>query len=222
MSLKKTLIIASLAAGAMFAAGFASSGRAVEPARVATVDTWALVQRMLNTEAYQPAREALGAEWTGKLESRQAQLEQLRNEIEQLAPTDAARQPLIQKFQGLFQEFERTGRDAQTAFEKLAADQAIEAFGKIRDEAVKLAKDKGYSHLLAGRMDSEVVSADNVGTVTQEILARPILLAPEADDLTETIRVALNLPVELPQDEDATGAAPAADPTAPAAAPAAP
>ncbi|MEO1513172.1 MAG: OmpH family outer membrane protein, partial [Planctomycetota bacterium] len=96
-------------------------------------------------------------------------------------------------------EFEATGL---RELDELAAAQARETYERIVRAGVRVAQDRGYTHLVISRGNAPISErADNLNAVTQEILARLILIAPEGDNLTAAVRVDLGLPPTRDEEE---------------------
>lgn len=197
--LAKKIGITVIIAGAIgVAAGWsASQTKQVEPARVATVDGWGLVQRMLNTDEYLPAREANAQGWAEQLDVLQEDLKGLQDQVAGLSQSDPQRPVLAQQFQAKYQEFQTRGAQARQGFDQFSAGQAAEAFESVKRVATRIAQEQGYTHLLSRKTDA-ITSTGSIATVTQEIMQRNVFMAPDADDITEAVRLAMDLPEHLP------------------------
>lgn len=230
----RAMIVVSAAVGLAFGVSAMLASRPVvaqaTPAptavRVASIDLLDVVERMVISERYAPAREALAKSWTDRINP-------LRTELETMQQQGMAMQQGTPEFQALVQQFgEKQGQlqqaqqQAQAEVSQFEAQQVAEAYALVSDAAARLGTRLGYSHVIASRATTRIRS-NNVAGVVQEILARPVVLTPAADDLTKGLLTELGLdqvklPSELPPVAPADAAAPAAgtDTGAPAPAPA--
>lgn len=180
----------------------ATTVQAAEEHRVATVDILLLLQRLMQTDEYLPQREAVSEEWSNRIQGAQANLDKLEAEIRLLSPNDPRSMALRQQYQQSAQQLQQLSQQGQQAFQSMTAEQASSGYTRIRDRARQMATEWGYSHLIASRTEVDFSGVTNLPGVTQEILARPVLLSPPGDDITEAIAEAMNLP-ELEDDEPA-------------------
>jgi Skp family chaperone for outer membrane proteins len=162
---------------------------------IATVDLLTLLEDMLQTEDFKPSRDAYREEWESRLDELQQRLQQIETELRMSSPQDPNVRALQQQYQQTGFEFQQVQREASMGFDQFNAEQAAEAYGTLHTAAVGLAEELGYSHLVVSREQGEITERGNLATVTQEILARPIVLSPDADDLTARLRERLSIPV---------------------------
>ena len=188
----------ALAAVALFASATVSGSRQDGNSAsngIATVDLLTLLEDMLQTEDFKPARDAYREEWETRLDALQTQLQQIETELRMSSPQDPGVRALQQQYQQTGFEFQQVQREAAMGFDQFNAEQAAEAYQTLHAEAKALADSMGYSHLMVSRQEGEITERGNLATVTQEILARPVVLAPDADDLTARLREKLSIPV---------------------------
>ncbi|MEM7623602.1 MAG: hypothetical protein AAF235_10430, partial [Planctomycetota bacterium] len=117
-----------------------------------------------------------------------------RGQIELLAPTDPQRQAMGMTFQQKLQQLQQTGLTAQEQFAVFVANQAADAYERVRETAEAMGRERGYGLLIASRDDAKIADRPNLPTVMQEILSRPVLISSDANDITEAVREALDLP----------------------------
>lgn len=191
-------------------------------AKLATCDVYALVEKLVDTEAYVPARKSEEARITALLEPGQNELQRLQAELQQINPQDAAAQAAAQQ---KYQAFETKRQAFNTQREQLAADytklvssQFIDAYTKIAAEARRVATQRGYTHVISQK--SGPMLATDPRRLVEDFLARPMTVVPEGSDLTEAVRVAMKLPELTVKPEAAPTTPPQAN--TPAAAPAMP
>lgn len=171
-----------------------ANGGGTSAHRVATIDLMGLTQALLTTDAYAPEREEFGQQYAGRIQDLQTDLESLRNEIQVMQPNDPQRQQLAQQFQQGYQQLQQVAQEAQNEFDSFAAQQAADAYAEVRAEATSIAEERGYSHVIASRPGNEIEQRQSLATVTQEMLARPVVLSPESANLTQAVRDSMDLP----------------------------
>lgn len=179
------------------------------PARIATVDALRVVQAVLDGDPYSTVRSEAETRLTGELTAMQTQLQNLQNEIQLLPPADPRGTQLRNQFNTGYAQLTQRSQTAQLEAAQLLGEQAAQAYEKVYTTARGLAERLGYSHLIVTRRDGAISSAGGLAAVTQEMLARSVILAPAGDDLTERLRVEMGLP-------EFVDAAPAVAPAEPA------
>lgn len=203
-STTRNLIVGSLglatAAGAVaWSAGRATADAVLAPApsSLAVVDTLTLVQQLLLTDDYAPAREEQAAQIQAQLGAMQEDLQVLQTELQSANPQDPTAQQKYQQFQQRLQAFQQAQQQQGAAFNAFSATQAVEVYGRIRDAVDAVAEREGYTHVIASRLDADIdLTNENatLATVTQEILARPLLGGVKVNDITAAVRSELGLP----------------------------
>lgn len=164
------------------------------PHRVATVDLLGLLEDALQTDEYKPERDEYRDAWEDRILDVQNRLEQIENELRMASPSDPNARMLQQRYQQTGFEFQQMQRQASMEFDRFSANQAAEAYADLHGAASALAHELGYSHVVATRRSGEIADRGNLATVTQEILARVMVVSPEADDLTARLREKLGIP----------------------------
>lgn len=195
------LCVACAMGATLFATG-AGTGRANE-SRIATVDVIQILQEMLRTPEYFDPREELRAHSEEELKNMQNGILRLRGELQLVTPEERATrgQQLFNEMQQKQQEYERAANQRLAEFQAYSGNQAAAAYEKIFRTAVSIAEKEGYTHVLATRAGAAMDEKESIATVTQGILARPVLMYPAADDLTARVREALGY--EVPTDRPA-------------------
>ncbi len=187
--------------------------------RIATVDTLAIVERMVLSDRYKPARDKLTEEKNAGLKVIRDSIANLEERAKGLAQDSPELQDLAQQYNQLTQSLQSEEQKAIAEQDVFNAQQIAEAYRLVTDAATKLGTERGYSHVVQTRGGEVSFRSRGVAGTIQEILARNVISSPTADDLTPALidqfGVA-NVDIEAP----AAGAAPAA-PAAPQTAPAA-
>ncbi|MBX3360821.1 MAG: OmpH family outer membrane protein [Phycisphaeraceae bacterium] len=174
--------------------------------RVATVDMFQLLESMIDSDRYKPARDARDAEIKSKYDALLAELKSLETKI-QLIPQGTPEFQATMS-QGQAKEMERqqfaqqVGRD-QDAF---VASQVKEAYALVHAAVNESAAQLGYTHVFTTRTSATNMKGDSLAPVMQEILARPLVRTSTTDDITDKVRARLGLP-EKPAATDDAGTA---------------
>lgn len=183
-----SLLVAALGLGAGVQFGrTAEAARnqvAPEPARVATVDALALVDLMLQSERYAPAREAKVKELNDQLLPLGREVTDLEGKLIMGKKDDPNRESLVTTWQGKKQQMQQLQQALGAELDKYNSKQAAEAYELILTTVDAMAKSGGYSHVLMTRKERTFMAENQAGTV-QQLLSRPLAVWPAADDLTD-------------------------------------
>ena len=181
------------------------------PAKVATLDIFTLIEAGMTQDQYTNPRDEVRADYETRLQDLSDRIERIRTEAQLLQPGDPQLGQLQQQFQQLQQEAQGVSVEAQQFMRVMTSEQAVEIYRTAAEVGKRLQVERGYTHLIITRdadRDFNIPQVgDSIQAVTQEILARPVIGFPEADDLTEAVRLELGIPdpaeIEL-EDLDAT------------------
>lgn len=180
--------------------------------RIATVDMLVLVERVVLLPKFADAMNAMTNERAKELQQivdSQAALETQAKDLDQNSDQFKA---LRDQYLALDSQFKTRQREVQAEIEKLTATQVQQAFTEVLAKVQEAAKQAGYSHVFTSRKADASFRATDFANTLQEVLARNVLLAPQSDDLTESMIDALGVRAIDPM------ATPATDASAPASA----
>lgn len=187
------------AVGATLLATGAGAGRANE-SRIATVDVIEILQEMLRTDSYEQPREQMRVQSEEELKTLENEIRRLQGELQLIPPEERTRgQMMYNDLQQKQNQYRQLADQRVREFQSLSGEQAANAYAQIYETAVALATEGGYTHVLATRAGGVLDEQETIAMVTQGILARPALLYPPADDLTQRVRDKLGY--ELPAAE---------------------
>lgn len=214
-------VACGLAAGTVGVASWQNSARAEAAKaqaaqRTATVDMYGLIERIIDSDKYKPAREAHHNELRAKLEAIQKELEGTQTALKAMDQSKPEFQTEVGKFQARYQEFQQLQDESSQKAEQFNTEQLLEGYKLIVEAVNQTAKDKGYTNVVATRSMNIEIKPTNLQGALQEILARPMIVSSAEDDITETVATAMKLPAPKPPVVEAP-AGPAAAPAAPAA-----
>lgn len=173
---------------------------------VGTVDVLRCLERMLESPDYVKEREDGAAVWNEQIQKLIDEQNAIKAKAGDLKPDDPAANDLYQQFQSLNQRIGALQQQAVAAIDKLSAEQISKAYKLIHETIKQVGTSKGYSRVFASRMSTDDIVADNTNSMVQEVLLRPVIYANDADDLTDAVIEALNIPEPPPAPEPAQGA----------------
>lgn len=162
--------------------------------RVASVDMFMLLEGMIASDRYKPAREARDAEIKTKYDALMAELKQLETKIQLIPPGTPEYQTTMQQGQAKEVELRQFTQQASRDQDTFVASQVREAYGIVHEASNAVADRLGYTHVFSTRLDATSMKGDSLAPVMQEILARPLVRGASSDDITEQVRVELKLP----------------------------
>ncbi len=174
--------------------------------KVGTVDVLRCLERMLESPDYVKEREDGAAVWNEQIQKLLDEQDAIKAKAGDLKPDDPSAKDLYQQFQSLNQRIGALQQQAVAAIDKLSAEQISKAYKIIHQTVKEVGTSKGYSRVLASRMTTDDIVADNTNSMVQEVLLRPVIYANDADDLTDAVIEALNIPEPPPAPEPAQDA----------------
>lgn len=172
--------------------------------RIATVDTFEVLQLQLNTEQFISQRRALEQQFRDAVAPLEEQDSALQSQLAELAPTNPQVPQLQSQRQQLFQQFNQLRQQLALASDRLSAEQATVAYRQVHEQVNKVAQQMGYSHVLSTRLVVDEMAPIDSNSAMQEILGRPVLVAPDTADITDAVLEAMNL--ERPDETNTAGA----------------
>lgn len=186
--------------------------QAAPAVRIATCDTLDIVEKLVKSDRYAPARAAAFKDVDADLSNREKELQDLYGKIVQAGQNSPDAQALIPTFQAKRTDFQKMSEEVAAKKEEMNTKHVAEAYRLAVETVNSLAQSRGYTHVLSSRAGGPDLKSTNVPGALQEILARPVILGVAADDLTQDVVKELKLDAEPKTDAAATDAAPGAAP----------
>jgi Skp family chaperone for outer membrane proteins len=180
-------------AGAQGQAGVGVAGR------VATVDMLMLVERVVMTEPFKVEMEALTGPLAAEMQAIADRQDVLVQQAKDLDKEGEAFKKMQEEYLSLDEQFKQLRTKVQSEIDGLSAKQVQRAFGQVREAVDALAKQEGYTHVLASRDAAAAFRAVDIPNTLQEVLAKSVVVSPRADDLTEKAIDALGVRDVQPQ-----------------------
>ncbi|MCC5785468.1 MAG: OmpH family outer membrane protein [Phycisphaerales bacterium] len=187
-----SLAVAGLAVSQFSTAG-ASARTAPESARVATLDVFAIVDRVLMNEENQQAMMGLQNRVNEELNEIDERVRGLQAQLNELPEESPERFQIIQEGQMILQQREELYNSAVEQLDAQRAELAADAYEQIHKAANELANNNGYTHVIATRGGPENIDRRAINAVVQEITLRPMLAFPKSDDITERVMKQLGI-----------------------------
>lgn len=167
-------------------------------------------QQTINSEAQalvQARQQQELAPLVNELQSLQAQLQQAQQAgqlntpqaQQQLARLQQLNQQGMQAEQRIQQEVLRNAEAQQAAI-------TMEVYQEINGAVQQMAEESGYDWVFVSADPDVLQQGENYGNLVQELLGRPVMVHPDASDITEAVREVLGFPEQV--DEDADGEMP--------------
>lgn len=175
--------------------GASASGRARSADRpmVAVCDVFGVVEKLMDSDRYQPARREAG-------EAADALLSPLRDRVEALGARgrslpegDSSIPEVAREFQRAQAELQQRVTEAAREMESLTAKQLKEAYTTARASTDAVAEQLGFAYVIASRLPDKDVDGTDSASVVRAMLARPMLRSPEDADITPDVLADLKL-----------------------------
>lgn len=172
-------------------------GVAPDSVKIATVDMYWVIEKIMAKDEYKKEREDVSATWTRKAQEIERQLKELDSTLQVLPQNDPQVQTLLKQAQDRQAEYQRVQSDRQQELERLNSGQLINTYKTVRDVSAKVAERMGYSHVFCNRSADRAINTTTVGATLQELLARPLIRGGDgADDLTKAVLQEMKLPLD--------------------------
>lgn len=167
-------------------AGLAEDGG---PVKIAVCAAVKIVDELMDSDRYKPARaemeDALRKE---KLEPIVTEGRELQKSLEGMARDDPKFAETREKLMRLQRDAERATREVAQKIEAKVAEQLVECYGLVRASAAAVAAQQGYTHVLSSGGSEEPPKTEVVLELVRDFLSRPVLVAPEGNDISDDVR----------------------------------
>ncbi|MEM9083233.1 MAG: OmpH family outer membrane protein [Planctomycetota bacterium] len=107
-------------------------------------------------------------------------------------PEDPALQLAFERFQQLRNQLAQLSQQHNATLDGFRAKQIIEAYELIKASAQAVATELGFEYVISSADDFEEL-AESTQIVVRQLTVRPVMMYPEAADITEAVRDDLNL-----------------------------
>lgn len=194
------VVFATALATALASRFVASPATAAEPSGkdgasqpLAVCDVINVVERLMDSDRYKPARDEAGAasekaiaEFRDRAQAAEAAL---RGMDEKAEGYEAARR----EYQMAGMALQREGQRLAQEMDGLTTKQLMEAYTVVRASADAVAEQLGFAYVIASRPSDKPLDAGDTAAVVRAMLARPIVRAPEGVDITADVKQDLKI-----------------------------
>lgn len=188
------LAAATLAGRFIMPADGASSLRAADSdPTIAVCALPALLNEMMESERYRPDREQFEEEVNDKLQELRDRRDELMQDLEGLEPGDPEAIEPSRQLEMLGRQYQQMQYDGQNEGDALFARQMTEAWELICSSADAVAEDLGFDYVLITAGEDEVLNQTSSAIALRQMLARPVIVAPDDVDITDDVRDDLNM-----------------------------
>lgn len=189
-------------------------GASPAAATVATCDAMAVTEALYAVEPYTGVRKAEEERLKTRLMPMETELTALQTELKDADMSKPETQAKSEAFQGKIQAYNQMRQELSDAYDGFVAKQFAEAYERVQAAAGQVAKDHGFTHVIAHKSDAMRVATTQ--NLIADLISRPMLVMPTGSDITAKVREHLKLPEATKNSEAANpAAAPAEAPKQP-------
>lgn len=154
----------------------------------------AIINDLMASDRFEP-------DFLERQEELREEVEPLIDELEELQaqltapdadPEDPALQQAFERFQQLRGQLSQISQQHNVTLDAFRAKQIIEAYELIKASARAVATEQGFQYVISSADEFEEL-AESTQVVVRQLTVRPVMMYPEAADITEAVRDDLNL-----------------------------
>jgi len=163
-------------------------------AHVAVCDIFGTVGELMDSDRYLPAREEEEQRLNAEImQPRMEQLAELEEALRQTEEGSPEREQAQREYFQARQQAQQAQQRAAQQMDRFVATQFREAWELARSTAEAIAEDMGYDYVVASPEPDEQFSDVGMQALSNEVLSRTILAAPEDAIITQDVLDDLNL-----------------------------
>lgn len=163
------------------------------PAIIATCDVYDLIEKLVISDRYEPARQGEEARIRDRLKLIEDELLAMEEALKNADPADPAAQLKAGDFQKRRNDYSLLRGQAQQDFTDFVASQYIHAYDEVRKAVAKVAAELGCTHVISSRSDERTITATDPERLVEAFLGRPMVFAPTGTDISEAVREELKI-----------------------------
>lgn len=187
---------AAPAAAATAPAAAATTTAAAASPKYAVCDVYKIADKMLQTPRYTKAMEEKTAELRAKMAPKAEEFEKLQQQL-QGTPQDKQDSPEfkagVEQYRKLNDELRAMDQEARNAMVAFIAEKNFEVYKQILASVDDIATKRGYTMVLNSRSIEDMEKPTSADAFFRGVLARPVVKASAADDLTLDVMKDLKL-----------------------------
>lgn len=190
--------------GAAFASqasqpGPGAASNAAAPAtagRIATLDVYSLTERLMSLPSGLESVEAAVKPFQDEITKLQEEFDRMVAKLQTLPTNDPSFETTSNEGREKQSKLRRLQGEADAAIEAARAGLLVRTFNQVVEASNKVAAREGFAYVLNSRSAERAIETNSVTIALQELLARPMILAPADADITDRVAVELRLPAE--------------------------
>ncbi len=163
------------------------------PMKFGTVDVFVVAEALMEAPELKKMRTDAVSTWQAKSDSINKELKELDTDLSILPQNDPKVQDIMKKVEIKRQDYQKLVQDRMADLERINSTQLIDAYGRIRAAAEKVAAQQEYTHVFSSREYARQITTTSLSQTLQELLARPIINGGQVDDLTKAVLAELKV-----------------------------
>lgn len=194
-----TAVVAATVAALVVRVPTSPAARAAEPERaeragqVAICDMISVVEAVMDSERYKPARDEMGSASEKAIAEFRDRAKAAEDALRAMDEKDPGLEAAQREYQVAGMAFQRKGQELAQEMDALTTRQLIEAYSVVRASADAVAEQLGFGYVIASRPSDKLIEAVDTAAVVRAMLARPVVRMPEGADITPDVRQDLKL-----------------------------
>lgn len=189
-----TLVLTTVIITMLASPADASKRYTIESGDIAFIDVFKLIDRALLSEELVKEREDFQATSANDLAPLKEQVTALETQLSSMQQSDPNGAATYQRYQSATGQLQTKSQQINYNYQTLIAAQFSLTYKEIYTAANEIGAQEGYVFVFATRTNGELLQADTIAGITQEILARPLMTPPSGVDITELVRIKLGYP----------------------------
>lgn len=186
-------LILGLASTTFEPAARATADGAEVELKIATCDLFKIVERLMESDRYAPAREEAMAAAEERIRPHQERLEEAQRRAQSTPQDDPLFRDIVRDFQRAQQEYQARAQELMREQEMFTTRQILECFRLVRSSTEEIAEQMGYTLVLQTRFKQDDDELQDMQSVVRAMLARPVAVSPDAIDITADVLFELRL-----------------------------
>lgn len=188
------LILALRAGPSISGAAHAGEGEASPVPRIAVCSLYQITDDLMDSNRFKPARMEYETQLRDEsLKPLMDQLQELQRSVEGLDKSDPGFSEAREKFFRLQAAANKATQEIAQKVERKVAEQLVESYRLVEAAAVDVAADLGFNYVIASNNTRDELKQETVAGLVRDMLGRPVLMHPDAADITEDVRQDLKL-----------------------------
>jgi len=161
--------------------------------RIAVVAATRLLNDLMESDRFKPARDEMETTLRNEISEIVEKGKSLEEHLKTLDQSSDEAKEVKQQLMGLQNALGRKQQEIGVRYEKFLGEQTLEAYKLVRESAIGIAEDHGFTYLIASQSPDDEMPVGPVAGMVNDILGRPVLMTPKGADITDEVREDLKL-----------------------------